>query len=78
MITTVSKYSMPASKKVMMRDFNTRFQKLMEDFWKPDKSDEYWDALTDRAMTLVEEFQSDAKTNELISSMVAAFLNSRE
>ncbi|MBQ8625435.1 MAG: hypothetical protein IJ419_04640 [Agathobacter sp.] len=78
MTTTVSKYRMPASKKVMMRDFQARFQELMEDFWKPDKSDEYWDALTERAMALVEEFQSDAKTNELISSMVAAFLNSRE
>ena len=75
---TATQYRIPAAKKVMMRDFNARFQKLMEAFWTPDKSDEYWDALTEEAMSLVESFQSDPKTNELISSMVAAFLNSRE
>ena len=71
--------SMTAAQKVMMRDFQQQFSRLIETYWNPNTSDEYWDSLTDEAMSLLEKFQtSDTILNGFLSNLVAAFLNSRE
>jgi hypothetical protein len=70
---------MTVAQKTMMRDFNQKFFELLENYWNPINSDEYWDKLTDDAMDLICQFQTkDAVTNSLISNLVSAFLNSRE
>lgn len=71
--------TMTVAQKTMMRDFNQKFFELLEKYWNPMNSDEYWDNLTDDAMDLICQFQTkDAVTNSLISNLVSAFLNSRE
>lgn len=71
--------TMTPAQKTMMRDFNQKFFALMEKYWNPTDSDEYWDALTDDAMKLIEQFQSsDVVLNNFLSTIVATFLNSRE
>lgn len=71
--------TMTLAQKTMMRDFNQKFFELCEKYWNPIDSDEYWDELTDAAMTLICQFQTkDTVVNNLISNLVAAFLNSRE
>ena len=73
------KTAMSAAQKVMMRDFDTCFFSLMEKFWNPNNSDQYWDELTEEAMGLLARFHTrDVALNNLFSNMVAAFLNSRE
>jgi hypothetical protein len=70
---------MSAAQKVLMQDFDRNFFALMEKFWNSDDSDQYWDALTEEAMSLLAQFHSrDVVLNNLFSNMVAAFLNSRE
>lgn len=71
--------SMTTAQKVMMRDFHQQFSRLLEQYWNPNGTDEYWDELTDEAMALLTRFHtSDANLNNFLSNIVAAFLNSRE
>ena len=71
--------TMTVAQKTMMRDFNQKFFELWEKYWNPINSDEYWDELTDAAMDLICQFQTkDVVVNNLISNLVATFLNSRE
>ena len=71
--------TMTLAQKTMMRDFNQKFFELWEKYWNPINSDEYWDELTDAAMDLIRQFQTkDVVVNNLISNLVATFLNSRE
>jgi hypothetical protein len=70
---------MSPAQRVMMRDFDKSFFALMEKFWNPDNSDQYWDSLTEDAMNLLARFHTrDMTLNNMFSNMVAAFLNSRE
>jgi RNAse (barnase) inhibitor barstar len=70
---------MTAAQKTMMREFNQKFFALQEKHWNPVNNDSYWDLLTDDAMSLLSEFQSnDNALNNFLSAVVAAFLNSRE
>ena len=72
-------FRMSAAQKTMMREFNQKFFKLMEKYWNPTDSDEYWDDLTEDATKLIDYFQSsDLVTNKFLSNVVVAFMNSRE
>jgi hypothetical protein len=63
----------------MMKDFNKELFKLCEKYWNPIDEDTYWDQLTDDAMSLISQFQTnDAVMNNFLSNIVVAFLNSRE
>ena len=70
---------MTASQKVMMQEFNRKFFALQDKYWNPNDSDIYWDNLTEDAMHLIAEFQSQNEAiNNFLSNIVVSFLNSRE
>ena len=70
---------MTNSQKVMMKEFEQNLFKLWETYWNPTDSDDYWDGLTDDAMSLISKFQTkDAVLNNFLSNIVVAFMNSRE
>ena len=67
------------AKNVMMRDFYADMTKFSEKYWQVSNSESYWDSLTDDATALISKYQTDDMvTNNLITNIVAAFLNSRE
>ena len=73
------KSKMTASQKIMMQEFNQKFFALQEKYWNPIDSDSYWDNLTEDAMRLIAEFQSQNEAlNSFLSNSVVVFLNSRE
>jgi hypothetical protein len=70
---------MKPNQKVVMKDFDQQFFQLLESYWNPNETDEYWDNLTEDAVSLIERFQTkDLVLNNLITTIVMAFLNSRE
>lgn len=70
---------MKPNQKVVMKDFDQQFFNLLEKYWNPNETDEYWDSLTGDAVELIEKFHTkDAVLNNLITTIVMAFLNSRE
>ena len=70
---------MKPNQKVIMKDFDRQFFQLLESYWNPNETDEYWDNLTGDAVSLIERFQTkDLVFNNLITTVVMAFLNSRE
>lgn len=70
---------MTASQKIMMQEFNQKFFALQEKYWNPNDSESYWDGLTEDAMRLIAEFQSQNEAlNSFLSNSVVVFLNSRE
>lgn len=74
-----SSKSMSTSQRVIVRDFQKQFFQLVERYWNPNQSDEYWDSLTEDAMNLLTKFQTkDSSLNTFLSNLVATFLNSRE
>lgn len=76
---TTTTTSMTPAQKTMMREFDQRFFELLEKYWNPTDSDDYWDKLTEDAMQLIAQFQSsDVVLNNFLSNIVVAFLNSRE
>ena len=71
--------AMTKAQRLVVKDFEGKFFKLLEKYWNPVDSDTYWDKLTDDAMALIAEFQSsDRALNNFLSNVVASFLNSRE
>lgn len=73
------KSKMTASQKIMMQEFNQKFFALQEQYWNPIDSESYWDNLTEDAMRLIAEFQSQNEAlNNFLSNAVVVFLNSRE
>ena len=71
--------AMTKAQRLVMKDFGEKFSELLEKYWNPIDSDDYWDNLTGDAMDLIAEFQSSDKVlNNFLSNMVASFLNSRE
>ena len=70
---------MNPNQKVIMKDFDQQFFHLLESYWNPNETDEYWDSLTSEAVSLIENFHTkDLVLNNLITNIVMAFLNSRE
>lgn len=75
----VAENHMTKAQKIMMREFSKSLFDLWENYWIPSNDDNYWDALTDDAMTLISKFQTnDPVFNNFLSNVVVAFLNSRE
>lgn len=67
------------AQKTMLKDFSSQFLNLMEKFWIPSDSDEYWDELTSESMKLIQNFEtSDEKQNSFFLETVATFMKSRE
>ena len=67
------------AQKTMMNDFHDQYKSMLEEYWNPNASDEYWDKLTEAAMNLIEQFQTDDTVlNQFMQSIVVAFMNSRE
>ena len=67
------------AQKTMLKEFSGKFLNLMEKFWVPSNSVEYWDSLTSESMNLIQQFQtSDEKQNSFFLETVATFLKSRE
>lgn len=68
-----------ASQKAMLSEFSEKYLSLMEKYWVPSDSDEYWDSLTSESMSLIQQFQtSDEKQNSFFLETIATFLKSRE
>lgn len=67
------------AQKTLVEDFKDQFFALMEKYWNPIACDEYWDSVTDEAMSLIDRFRTkDAVINSFFTNLVVAFLNSRE
>lgn len=63
----------------MLSEFSEKYLSLMEKYWVPSDSDEYWDSLTSESMSLIQQFQtSDEKQNSFFLETIATFLKSRE
>ena len=75
----MSSSKMNLAQKTMMNDFQEQYSSMLEEYWNPNATDEYWDKLTETAMVLIEQFQTDdAVLNQFLQSVVVAFMNSRE
>lgn len=75
----MSSSKMNLAQKTMMNDFQEQYSSMLEEYWNPNATDEYWDKLTEAAMVLIEQFQTDdAVLNQFLQSIVVAFMNSRE
>ena len=75
----LKKSEVTVAQKTMLKDFSSQFLNLMEKFWIPSNSDEYWDELTSESMKLIQNFEtSDEKQNSFFLETVATFMKSRE
>lgn len=75
----LKKSQVTVAQKTMLKDFSSQFLNLMEKFWIPSNSDEYWDELTSESMKLIQNFEtSDEKQNSFFLETVATFMKSRE